>query len=426
MDEEEEDSLRRSLAPALPLLLLFLRRRSAAAMVLLDFTTLPVLNRSLARDFFESVDAMSFLTLPVFRRRSLAKGSLVVDETPPPSASSDRCFEALLVVVLPLCSMSAGPLLLQLSGCVELTGDTCCDLLVEESDIDGCCVFGLEVVLLASPFSTLLFAAVAVAEDVEVEVDVVGFTFTAVIVLTVDAGRLLDELFETAEADAVDFIVGVTVAEGLVDAGLCFVSVTSGFMGVVVVEAPANLGSGARADWTWGFTWPMAGSFREGPGLGFCCWVAIGVVVGTVTAATAPDSLLTLSLLVRDTEVALVFDTEGTAEEAAAAAADDGSTAFVVVLDEVDVVTLNGAVVTAAGVAAAAAAGADFESVDGGADAADEKGDDDRAGGMVGTCRGSADGPNADRLGDGDGDDVSVAAAATGFGTLSDSVEMVL
>jgi hypothetical protein len=161
----------------------------------------------------------------------------VVEDTPP--SSSTPGIELVKEQLL-----RAGPI----SGCVELTGETCCALLLllPPSPSGGKRVFGLEVVLLASPFSTLFVVAAPAAAAGAADVEVVGFI--AAIVLTVE-GRLLEVLcaLERADAEAVDFMVGVTVADGLVDAGLSLAS-TNGLMGVVVVEAPATLGNGVSDD----------------------------------------------------------------------------------------------------------------------------------------------------------------------------------
>lgn len=143
-------------------------------------------------------------------------------------------------------------------------------------------VVGLEVVLLASPFSTVAVATDKVeaedddadAAEAEAEQDIVGvLELKLVVTVLVEAVvlrvvvRRTTTLVGTAE---VDLMVGVTVAEGLVvDTGLWprWLS-TSGLMGVVLVEVPTTLGSGAvapvgprgvaLATATRGFTWPMA------------------------------------------------------------------------------------------------------------------------------------------------------------------------
>ena len=113
-----------------------------------------------------------------------------------------------------------------------------------------CGNLGLDVVLLASPFSTLLFtaagAAPAAAAGAGTEVEVVGFMLA--MVLIVEAERLL-ELLLALEAEAVGLMVGVTVADGFVEAGRVCLPSTRGLIGVVVVEVPATLGRGVKPDW---------------------------------------------------------------------------------------------------------------------------------------------------------------------------------
>ena len=167
----------------------------------------------------------------------------VVEETPPSSSA----WEFELFVERSLSDEDPT------SGCVELTGDTCWDLptwpLLALSPTCG--NFGLEVVLLASPFSTLLFTAGAAAADAAAaaaaaaDVEVVGFMLA--MVLVVDAERLL-ELLVAFEAEAVGLMVGVTVADGFVDAGRVCLTSTNGLIGVVVVEVPATFGRGVSAD----------------------------------------------------------------------------------------------------------------------------------------------------------------------------------
>ena len=177
--------------------------------------------------------------------------SLVVEETPPSSSACE--FELFVERLL----SDEEPT----SGCVELTGDTCWDLppgpLLAFSPTCG--NFGLEVVLLASPFSTLLFTAgaapAAAPAAAAADVEVVGFMLA--MVLIVDAERLL-ELLLAFEAEAVGLMVGVTVADGFVEAGRVCLTSTSGLIGVVVVEVPATFGRGVSADWWMGFTWPIA------------------------------------------------------------------------------------------------------------------------------------------------------------------------
>ena len=114
-----------------------------------------------------------------------------------------------------------------------------------------CGNLGLDVVLLASPFSTLLFTAAgaapaAAAAGAGTEVEVVGFMLA--MVLIVEAERLL-ELLLALEAEAVGLMVGVTVADGFVEAGRVCLPSTRGLIGVVVVEVPATLGRGVKPDW---------------------------------------------------------------------------------------------------------------------------------------------------------------------------------
>ena len=111
-----------------------------------------------------------------------------------------------------------------------------------------CGNLGLDVVLLASPFSTLLFTAAgaAPAAAAGAEVEVVGFMLA--MVLMVEAERLL-ELLLALEAEAVGLMVGVTVADGFVRAGRVCLPSTRGLIGVVVVEVPATLGRGVKPDW---------------------------------------------------------------------------------------------------------------------------------------------------------------------------------
>lgn len=124
---------------------------------------------------------------------------------------------------------------------------------------------GLEVVLLASPFSTDFCSAadappddpeaVAAADDPEAVADAEDDDVDAA-VEEHDGPLLEDERLEedVAVADgtalmvdaSVDLMVGVTVADGLVEMynGRCLAS-TNGLMGVVVVEAPGVRGNGA-------------------------------------------------------------------------------------------------------------------------------------------------------------------------------------
>jgi len=125
--------------------------------------------------------------------------------------------------------MGGGTVELTHSGLVELTGDTCGRVFPGKSS-----VFGLDVVLLASPFSTLMFVLAMAEQEVLVE---------TVVLKEVD---FLDPDTACTPLDwLLDLKVGVTVAEGLLGTkGRTFAS-TRGFIGVVVVEAPTTLGKGA-------------------------------------------------------------------------------------------------------------------------------------------------------------------------------------
>lgn len=133
--------------------------------------------------------------------------------------------------------------------------------------------------LLASPFSTLLFTAAgaaAAAAPAAADVEVVGFEFMLAMVLIVDAERLL-ELLLALEAEAVGLMVGVTVADGFVDAGRVCLTSTNGLIGVVVVEVPATFGKGVSAMVWWvGFTWPNAAACLAALVSECCCCCCCG------------------------------------------------------------------------------------------------------------------------------------------------------
>ena len=94
--------------------------------------------------------------------------------------------------------------------------------------------------LLASPFSTP--AADSELEDVDVNG---GLVAEVVVVLALpQPTEEIDRLWVVIGAAVVDFIVGVTVADGFVETNLCF-STANGRIGFVVVEAPTMLGNGA-------------------------------------------------------------------------------------------------------------------------------------------------------------------------------------
>ncbi len=121
-------------------------------------------------------------------------------------------------------------------------------------------VLGLEVVLLASPFSTV----------VEADDDLVLLVVTVlvmVVVVVFRTGVRLTTLVGTAD---VALMVGVTVADGLVETSFCLLS-ASGLMGITFVEAPNTFGRGAvevegrgvALATARGFTWPIAAGFLE-------------------------------------------------------------------------------------------------------------------------------------------------------------------
>ena len=85
-------------------------------------------------------------------------------------------------------------------------------LLVDAAPAARDSVFGLEVVLLASPFSTADEAVVELAEDFDDE-DVVTVLVTEVVLRVV--------LLTVVGTAAADLMVGVTVAEGFVEMSLC-------------------------------------------------------------------------------------------------------------------------------------------------------------------------------------------------------------
>ena len=118
----------------------------------------------------------------------------------------------------------------------------------------ACCfnttsVFGLDVVLLASPFSTLAFTltfpadvpASVVAVEAQVAADWCAAAHDDTVLVDVVVFTMEDDFLELLPVmvcgDDVDLNVGVTVAEGLLDA--------KGLMGVVVVDEPTTLGKGA-------------------------------------------------------------------------------------------------------------------------------------------------------------------------------------
>ena len=118
-------------------------------------------------------------------------------------------------------------------------------------------VLGLEVVLLASPFSTRLLAALLLfaADELLLQSALLpdtpadGFDDVVMVTVRVEAAtapRLLPAAPTTMPLAGADLMVGVTVAEGLVDAGsLCLLLSVRGLIGVVLVEVPITLGSGA-------------------------------------------------------------------------------------------------------------------------------------------------------------------------------------
>lgn len=215
----------------------------------ISFTSFEFSNENASIESFFNIFRGSLILLFNFR-----SSSFVVEETPP-SSSRPR--------------LGGETVELTYSGFVELTGDTCGMVLPGKSS-----VLGLEVVLLASPFSTLMFV-LATAEQA---------VFVATVVL-----RDVDFLDPETACNPLDWLldlkVGVTVADGLLGTIGRTLPSTSGLIGVVVVEAPTTLGKGAVVLLLWlfvtGFTWPM----RVGVG-----GALFGVIVGE-GGITAGDTL---------------------------------------------------------------------------------------------------------------------------------------
>lgn len=164
-------------------------------------------------------------------------------------------------------------------------------------------VLGLEVVLLASPFSTARAADVVAEHDVLVDTVVLS-----------DADFLEPDTACTLLDWLTDLKVGVTVAEGLLETrGLALPS-TRGLIGVVVVEAPTTLGSGAdRWLLATGLTTAAAGDDGGGGGgggggaatatFGCCAGATAGGAGVTVGVTGAVDDVLAVVATVLMTEV---------------------------------------------------------------------------------------------------------------------------
>lgn len=113
------------------------------------------------------------------------------------------------------------------------------------ADSNCCSVFGLEVVLLASPFSTVVCCWLLLAELFGVVQ--VATVLVAVVVFRFVALRIPTDWEDAPDWEVVirDLNVGVTVAEGLVDAGVLALLVS--FRGLIGVDAPHVVILGRRA-----------------------------------------------------------------------------------------------------------------------------------------------------------------------------------